>query len=226
MASLFELVNRLAVRAVGRNPKWSTQEDTTGAPSSSTAGTNIRDAVKTLISVPLREEAHTRTSRIDPTYDDDTVYRVTIDDHDVDTNTDSGAIPDRDALLEQMRDDINADADASEIVTAAVQDGELVTTGDGDEDYDFDVSIVSGDGTIEATIDPTGGTAYVWLYGPEDWEVFPDGEFELTRRGRGKERITTSGLERIYVEVVPDEPDGADVSARDLVAHVGPGVME
>ena len=226
MTSLFELVNRLAVRAVGRNPKWSTQEDTTGAPSSSTAGTNIRDSVKTLISVPLREEAHTRTARTDPTYDDNTVYRVTIDDHDVDTNTDSGAIPDRDALLEQMRDNINADSDASEIVTAAVQDGGLITRGDGDEDYEFNVSIVEGDGEIEATIDPTGGTAYVWLYGPEDWEVFNEGEFELDRRGRGKERITTSGLDRIYVEIIPDDPGGENVSARDLVAYVGPGVME
>ena len=180
------------------------------------------DAVKTLISVPLREDAHRRTARTTITYDADTTYRVTIGEHDVDTPAEA----DEQATLEQMRDNINADEDASEIVTAAVEGDELVTRGDGDEDYDFDVSIVEGSGTIEATIDPAGGTAYIWLYGPEDWEIFPDGVFELTRRGRGKERITTSGLERVYVEVVPDEPSGDSVESRDLVAHVGPGVME
>lgn len=216
-------------RWFGTEPDWQTITNPTGAPSGED-GVDLAGAIKTLVHVPLRKQADGRTARTFIGYDAGTTYRVIVDGHEVDT----AAGADEQATLEQMRDDINADGNAGEIVTAAVEDGELVTVGDGDEDYNFDVEIVSGDGTIEATVDPTGATVYVWLRretpdgdDSDGWYCPPSLVFEdVDRRGFG-ERITTSGHQRCYVEVVAEEPGGETVQARqDLIAAIGPGVME
>ena len=228
MTSLFELVNKLGVRAVGRTPRWTTQENTTGAPSSASAGVNIRDAVKTLIHVALREETHRKTARIAVVYDADTVYRVSVDENDVDTDTDSGTIADLDALLAQIADNVNADATVGDLVTASVEDGQVVLRGDTEADYDLAVSIVSGSGTIEiASQDADTASARVYLRAggqgdrPGRWVRGEGVEFEaISYRGLA-ERISTAGYDRAYVEIFDVAPSGATVSVA-----LGPGVME
>lgn len=222
--SLFELVNRLGVRSAGRSPSWTRQEDTTGAPTTASAGVNIRDALKTLIHVSLREEAHRRTARVEPEYDSDTVYRVTIDGNDVDTNTDEGTIGDLDALLAEIRDNLNGDATVGDIVTASVEDDQVKIVGQDEADYTIETSIVSGAGTIDHTADATQASARVWLYDggrgdrPRKWVLAADSDFgDLGYRGV-TERITTSGYSRIYVEV-HGEDGGTAVS-------IGPGGLE
>ena len=226
--SLFELLNRIGIRSVGRRPKWRLQEDTTGAPTSASSGVNITDAVKTLIHVSLREEVDKKTARIAVTYDDNTVYRVSVDENDVDVDTDSGAIADLDDLLQEIVDAINADVTAGDIVTAAVEDEEIVLRGDGEDAYDLAVSIVSGGGTIEITHEDAdsasvrvylraGGTGDVpgaWVFGRR--LLFED----LDYRGL-VERISTAGSSRAYVEVYDVEPEGAAVTV-----SVGPGAQE
>jgi len=119
MASLFELVNQLAVRAVGRNPRWTIQEDTTGAPSTSSAGVNIRNAVRTLVQVSLREQAHRRRTELAKNYEGSAsaTITITIDANDVVVDLDGVDAGDE---LQAIADAINADATVSEIVTASV----------------------------------------------------------------------------------------------------------
>lgn len=219
---LFETLNRLGVLSVGRRPEWKEPTSTTGAPSSSAAGVALTGAVKTLLHIALREEAHRRTARVSLTFDAATTYRVTVDGNNVDVAADT----DEATTLQAIVDAINADATVGAIVTAAVEDGQVVLRGDAEADYTIATSIVSGAGEIVHTADATTCTARVWLLPggvdgagkPTAWVQANGGFFEgLDYRGL-TERLDTAGFDRAYVELL--DADG------DVQVRLGPGVME
>ena len=224
MASLFELVNQLAVRAVGRNPRWSTQEDTTGAPSTSSAGVNIRNAVRTLVQVTLREQAHRRQVRLEKNYEGSVsaTVTITIDTNDVVVDLDGVAAEDE---LQAIADAINADATVSEIVTASVDTDQIRVVGDSEDDYTLSVTDnETGDRLVIAREDATEGNIRVWLRDggtgdrPERWALAREFDIEnLDYRG-DTIAIPSAGYRRMYIEVFGE--DG------DVQVAIGPGAEE
>ena len=224
MASLFELVNQLAVRAVGRNPRWSTQEDTTGAPSTSSAGVNIRNAVRTLVQVTLREQAHRRQARLEQNYEVETeaTITITIDTNDVVVDLDGVAAEDE---LQTIADAINADATVSEIVTASVDTDQIRVVGDSEDDYTLSVTDdETGDRLVIAREDATEANIRVWLRDggtgdrPERWALAREFSVEnLDYRG-DTIAIHSAGYRRMYIETFGE--DG------DVQVAIGPGAEE
>ena len=225
MASLFELVNQLAVRAVGRNPRWSTQEDTTGAPSTSSAGVNIRNAVRTLVQVTLREQAHRRQVRLEKNYEGTTPATITIT---IDTNdvvVDLGEVIVAEDELQAIADAINADATVSEIVTASVDTDQIRVVGDNEDDYTLSVTDnETGDRLVIAREDATEANIRVWLRDggtgdrPERWALAREFGIEnLDYRG-DTIAIPSAGYRRMYIEVFGE--DG------DVQVAIGPGAEE
>lgn len=219
---LFQTLNRLGVLAVGRRPEWASQSIIEGAPSSSGAGVALSGAVKTMVSIALRDQAHLHTAWVTIGEDDiaGTTYRVTVDGNNVDTTGDT----DQATTLAAMAADINADVAAGAVVTAAVEDGELVLRGKGEDVYTVAVSIEAGNGEMSETADATTAAARVWLLSggtgdmPGVWVLANEGVLEgLDRRGL-VERLSVAGCARCYVEVF-------DADGKVSVA-VGPGVME
>lgn len=144
MSSLFELVNRLAVLVVGRQPRWDTQNATTGAPTSGSSGASAQGALVSRTQIDLREDVAFKTVRIEHTGEiiGEGDYTVTINNNGVLEETGSGTKED---ALEDLRDGINADATVSDIVTASVGDNDdgdpqLVLRGEAEDDYTVAVS--------------------------------------------------------------------------------------
>lgn len=224
MASLFELVNRLGVLAVGRRPRWSIQTDGEGAPDGASAGVSILGSVQTLIHVALREEAHRKTTRIETTatITGSANYRVNVDGIDVfyaDPNDDP------DNILAGLRDTINAVAPVSAIVTASVEAGQLVIRGVAEADYTIAVSDdETNDQLAIVREDASEAKARVWVRPagsvdrPDAWTAL-EGELfdDIDRRGLLR-RLSTAGYRRCYVEIFDE--DG------DLTVSVGPAVEE
>ena len=225
--SLFELVNRLAVRAVGRRPRWAVQDATTGPPTSASSGVNISNAVKTSVQIALREDVHRKTTKIEATADPGggaTEYQITIDGN----VWSEPANATGNDLLVFLAGELNADAAISAIVTAAVDDGQLVLRGDGEDSYTVAVSILNGDGTIEIThedADSADLEAYVRQAGtadrPSNWTRRSDLDFTALDEGGESKTFDTAGLSRIYYRVTDVTPSGASVKA-----SIGPAGLE
>lgn len=77
MTSLFEQVNRKALLEVAENPRWSVQEDTTGAPPSASSGVSMQNASVNRLQISLREDITTKTTRFAREYSGATAATVT-----------------------------------------------------------------------------------------------------------------------------------------------------
>lgn len=229
--SLFQKLNKLGILSAGRRPEWKAQTDTDGAPSQFTDGVALTGAMKVLVHLPIREDAHRRVAFVHVVHDDDTTYTIDVDGDSVDVE----AGHDLQETNEKILAELIGDDDISETVSADLVDDQIRLRGDGEEDWTLSVSVGdSDDGAISATIDPSGGIARVWVkpggVNNEDrsdaWTLAHQGEFDQIDRRGFSERVTTSGYDRLYVEWEPDEPAGENVEARELTAYIGPGVME
>lgn len=228
--SLFRTLNRLGVLSAGRRPEWFPVSDTAGAPDSPSVGVGLSGAMKTTLHLPLRATAHRRQAEIIVGFAPSATYTIEVDEHSVDVLAGS----DLEETLEDIVSAINAHEEMAEIVTADVWsppqgDDQVRLRGDVERDWELDVSTTAG--AIFGVIDPAAADVRVWLRAggignvPGQWALAQGGEFEVDRRGM-TERLTTSGYSRMYVEVDVEEPEGANVEARPVVAYVGPGVME
>lgn len=230
--SLFRTLNKLGVLSAGRRPEWQTQTQTEGAPASPSAGVGLTGAMKTIVHLPIWEDAHRRTARVRiPSFDEATTYTVEIDGAGFGVSA-----SDTDAVLTDFADELPTLEEVDEVVTVDLGEDEagqflLIQGRDEESDWELTVTADGGEGEIRAEMDPLAATARVWLRPggtgdvPGQWVLANGGEFEVNRRGL-TERVTTSGFSRIYIEVRPDAVDGDNIEVRPMEAYVGPGVME
>ena len=222
MASLFQLVNQLAELSVGRRPRWQIQDSTEGVPTTATAGASMQSAVVNRLQISLRQNLGFKTTRLEQNYAGETTatITITIDDNDVVVSLDGIA---RENELAELADGINGDATVSEIVTAAVEDDQLVITGDGSGDYTIAVTDdETGDRIEIAHEDASTADARIFrLPGGTstdrpDWGVHESLE-NLDFRG-AQIAVPVAGYRRCYVEI--DNADG------DVIVTQGPCVSE
>ncbi|RAL23041.1 hypothetical protein DL240_09145 [Lujinxingia litoralis] len=218
---LFETLNRLGVLGAGRRPEWRSQSTTYGPPAALSAGVPLSGAMKTLVYVAPREEAHYRTARIRLSFSKSALYTATINGIDVD----QGAYNNEATTLSKLAEGINADVNLQPLVQATYDADarEVIVRGLGPEDFMITTTSTYGDITVHA--DATECTARVWLLPggianaakPSAWVQASRGEFMLDHRGM-VERVDTAGFDRLYIEI-------ADADGLVHVA-VGPGVLE
>ena len=226
--SLFELVNRLAVRSVGRRPRWAVQDATTGPPTSASSGVNISNAVKTSIQIALREDVHRKTTRLSKNYDDFTaaIVTVTIDGNAVATSLDGLTGIDE---IQEIVDEINGDGTVSGIVTASVEDENTVLIqGDGEDSYTI---AVTDDETADRFViihedaDSADLETYVRQAGtadrPLNWTRKTELDLANLDEGGESKTFDTAGLSRIYYRVADVTPAGASVKV-----SIGPAGSE
>lgn len=237
----FEIANDLAILAAGRNPQWASQSGGfAGTPDGDGDGLYLEDSVVTLVDVGLREEVHRRTARVTATTLDLAAdYTVTINGT---ACVATGAHADRDAMINELVAAINASAQAGVVTATAVDDDDVAggvdTTvlirGDVDTEFSIDIS-ATGTGVLACVADASSAVLRMWhTYAtngddtPDGWRHPFDAEYTIDWRGFG-ERFSTSGLDRLFVEVddiAGHASDGGSVTYTDPVIRIGPCVTE
>lgn len=246
-----QLATELAIRQVGHYPTWAeiTKANAAGPPSAADSGVALNGATRTQVLIRPREDPSRRTVRLSITYDAASTYTVSVASNAVATaaNTDAAT------TLRDMRDDINADANASKYVVATCEDSsgntvddgtatQLVLRGKADAtvprdtwtDYSVDtLSVSGGAGTLTGTADAKTVTAYVYTSpggepatNPAGWDMVDGTTFaSVTFRGLG-DRFDTAGCDRLHVEASGAHAgdDTTDLTPTFRI-WVGPGAL-
>ena len=251
--STFETANLLSILAAGRVPSWTEQTAFSGAPDADDDGVDIstvesKGAIVAMIGVDLREDVHRRKAVVTATHDATSTYTVTIN-----GTAHADATPtDLDELMTDLRDAINAGAQASAVTATALDsDGADVTVsgnpatqlqilGDNDLDWYIDISVAGGAGTIACVADPSSATMRLWsrfraatgTTAPGSWRaILLDGtsaDLSLTWVGHA-ERYATAWLSPLYVElddIDGNASDGASVPYSNPAVNIGPCIKE
>jgi len=233
----FEKANDLAILAGARRPQWAQQVAYDGAPSSASSGVYMEDAISSVLSVEMREEAHRRTARVTVSVVDLAAdYTVTINGT---ACTALGPFVDAEQIITDLVMAINASAEAP-VVTASAVDTDDDTIDDtvkivGDIELHFTIDIsATGTGVLACVADPdTAGLRIFATYrksgsssAPAAWTLVYDQDFPLDYRGFS-ERPTVAAVDRLYAELydVDGTGDGASVTYAPTVMH-GPCVTE
>ena len=242
-ADIYTTATQLAILLAGRAPVWSTQANagSTTPPSAGTSGTALQDAVRTLVHVSLREQAHRRTARLTvPTLDLTCVYTVTIEGTAVAYDATADGAASRQDVIEGIAAAINADGTANLIVAASTEmsDGVNVDTvlirGLAEEDWSIDFT-ESDSAVVACEADPARASMRLWWLPdarvgstpPTVW-AWSGEVYEVSRRGL-VERFESAGLARLFVQLydrLGDSADGSMVTYSDRVISVGPCLSE
>ena len=234
----FEKANLLAILAGGRRPQWEEQASYSGAPNSVSDGNSMEDAILSMLSVEMREEAHRRTARVTvSTLDLAANYTVTINGT---AHTENGPFADRAEIINDLVAAINAGAQAGVVTASAVDEDSGIAGVDtvkivGDVEADFTITMsATGTGVLAVVADPTTAGMRLWAkfrsagssVAPAAWTMIYDQDFTLDIRGFN-ESFRVAGLDRLYAELysVDGAGDGASVTYAPTVTH-GPCVTE
>lgn len=251
MASIFGLVNTLSVLLAARRPGWvehgSDADATGGAPTSDTDGVHLQDSPRAMIVVDVREDAHRRTDRLTLSVVDLTgTYTIDVDGA---TDTYDAAVEapaDGAALIEGVRDMINAHSGLAQLVTASAEDADndgntdtLLLQGNAEASYALTVS-TTGTGAWSVVAEPSSVDVRLWSRmrqtggsPPAGWRVPSGGVFEGVDRRGLVERLGTGGVDRLYVEIDTITPASGDsigspstVTYQPARVFVGPASLE
>lgn len=185
MSAGFSLANTLAILAAGRDPVWVDHPNSSGshagAPSTSTSGVYLEDAVVAQVRVRLRRAAHRREAWITvDTRDTAANYTATVNGTAIATT--SGSFATNDSVLVELKAKVLADATvggaaASPTVTAVLLDSAgaetngtaaggnaavtLVVRGVVEADWTIAVS-ASGSGVLACVAEATFAVVRVW----------------------------------------------------------------
>lgn len=252
MADLFETANLLSVLLAGRRPEWREQVAKTGIPASATAGVNLADSPRSLLSIALRRDPNRRSILISiTTLDLASTYRVIIAGATVDYDAAGGAPADEAELLGQWAAAIEADGVVGPTVDVTlldtdgdgVDDAMLIKGSNSPLDFAFAGAVTVGTATYTAIVDAVSADAVAWMQpkGPEApgddgsgsgrWHKVPNGAFALDS-GNFVERLDTAGLERGYIQIDNVVGDAGDAGGAGVTlayfssVHWGPSIDE
>lgn len=224
MASLYELVNQIAMLLAARNPTWSIQSGgQTGAPDSAAAGVQLANSPRAMISVALRETPHYFTARYRVTAGDaSTTYNLSVNGNAIAGVTGEANVED---IVQELLTDIAAVPAIVALVNVATEGtpeiDTVILTGKAEADLTIVAGVSGGAGTITLTQDATAASVRIWgkpKSGGPNWLLVRDGTFEgLDYRGL-IERLDVAGLDRLYIEVYDE--DGT------VTCTVGPATTE
>lgn len=244
MADLYSTSLELSVLMAGRGPAWEQQPDSGSLlpPSSASSGVYLEGAVRTLVHVSLREQAHRRTVRLTiPSGTLTGTYTVTVMGTAVTYNATAGAPANVAALVDAIAAAIAANGTAAGFVTAtgvaASGSGAhdtVLLRGVGEADYGIDFSH-SGAATLLVVADPCRAEMRLWWFGgaqagitpPQIWAASPE-RWDLDRRGI-LQRLDSAGLDRLHVQVSDRRGHSGDGSAVTYAAPaigIGPCLAE
>jgi hypothetical protein len=247
VSDIYTEATELAVLSAGRSPKWSDCPTPTAEPSTAASGVALEEAVRTLVQVSLREQAHRRTVRLGITgVDLLSTYTVTIDGTAVDYDADVANAVDLEDVVDGIAAVINADVTANLVVTAtAVADDDTTTSprtkvlirGISGAAYsiNFTESGPGADPTLVALADYESCDLRLWWYAGARAGSFAPGVWAssggivvLDRRGF-LERYDTAGLARCHAlltGLLGHPGDGVMVTYADPLVQVGPCLSE
>jgi len=238
---VFELANRLAVRAVGRSPDWKLVDRSdlvgTPVPEDDGYGVHLEDANVALLHVQTREVARYRTTYpFVHTVDDTADYTATLDGT---SSTYSAVGGDGQGDIAQgLATAVDGTAVNNGTVTASPvdrnddgTDDAVVIKGDQWQDYNLTVS-TTNNGILVPLGDPLTYDFRVWLLPrdprdqiPEAWVQANQGQVSGVDWRGYTERLDIAGYRRLHVEVTDQSGVNDQVPARPYI-YVGPGVEE
>lgn len=241
-ADIFTVATQLAILQAGRTPVWATQSNTGSnlPPASAASGVPLQSAVRTLVHVSLRQDAHNRSGRLTiPSATLSGIYTVTINGIAVTFNA-AGA-PDLATVINGIAAAIVASGPASAIVTASAiavagagPHDAVSLVGVGEDDWSLDFGH-SGAAVVVALADLTAATLRLWWAPgarvgstpPQVW-TWSGETYALDRRGI-VERFDSAGLDRLFLQVsdrIGHAGDGSIVTYGTPVISIGPCLSE
>jgi hypothetical protein len=214
MASLYQIVNQLAMLMVGRNPSWSAQatDAQTGAPADDAAGLTILNSPRVMLHAALRETPHLFTARIlIDTADASTSYSLVVNGNAITPVTGEATAA---GIIADYITAVGAAAPVDALVTVVGEESvsgggidTLLIEGKAEADLTITAAATSGTGALTLTTDATVASLRLWGLpkGAPNWVLVRDGDFgPLDYRGF-VERFDTAGFERLYVEVYDED---------------------
>lgn len=242
-SDIYTTATELAVLASGRAPAWTVAQVPTqiNAPLDGAYGVPLQGAVRTLVHVALRENAHRRAAKITiDTLDLAATYTVRINNVATTYNAAIEAPADEVELLSGLADAINANTGVNQVVIASVTSG---TGGDwlnirGQTGYYQGWALrttVTGSAVLVVEAEPEAAIVRLWWKGgaqigttpPAQWAASQD-RHEIDWRGF-LQRFDSAGLDRLHVQLerlVGFPGDGAEVSLYDARVGIGPCLSE
>lgn len=244
---VWSIATRLAILSQARRGMWESPADFTGPPDSAGAGVDLADAVRTWVAVNMRENVHTRTSRVTiTTLDLTATYSITINDGGgaVSASYDAaaGAAADEEDVILGLRDAINGAAGIG--VTAVAEDSDaggtydtIRITGDAEADYAITAFSATGTGVMAVEADPVSASmrlfwtarARVGSTAPSGWRGSHTAEVIDYRGFMPEEPYFSGGKGRLFVQlssITGHASDAAAVTINNPTVHVGPCLSE
>jgi len=241
-ADLYTTATELAILLAGRTPVWEAQADSAVPPSAANSGVYLESAVRALVHVSLREQAHRRTARLTiPVVDLTCVYTVRIDGTAVAYDATAGGAVDLEDIVDGIAAAITADGTVNQIVTATAVDESGAAARDtvlirGIGEADFGIDFTESDAaTLACIADPCGAEMRLWWFmgarpgstPPQVWAW--SGElYQLDRRGRVV-RLDVAGMDRLHVQLasrIGHSGDGSMVTFATPTTSIGPALSE